>query len=248
MRTARLETIMTKSNQAVAGMTQMTTSASKLLAVAGLLAAAALTGCAAPRDNLTTGGIPDDYRQRHPIVVTEAEQSVDVPVATTDRRLTIAQRDLIRGFAITYMSRASGPVYLMSPQGSANASAVSQLRGQVRAELASRGISTSKIVYASYAAAGGGDAAPIRLTFTGTTAVTTQCGQWPKDIGGGFDNQNYYNFGCAYQNNLAAQVANPEDFIAPRGMTPIDAARRNDAITEYRTYRTSLEQTNDSGF
>lgn len=223
--------------------------ASRILAAAGLIAVAALSSCAAPRDNLTTGGIPDDYRQRHPIVVTEAEQSVDIPVATTDRRLTIAQRDLIRGFAANYISRASGPVYLMSPQGSANAAAVSQVRSQVRAELASRGIATSKIVYASYAASGPGDAAPIRLTFTGTTAVTAQCGQWPKDIGGGFDNQNYYNFGCATQNNLAAQIANPEDLIAPRGMTPIDAARRNDAITEYRQYRTVLEQnTSSSGF
>jgi pilus assembly protein CpaD len=248
MKTMRRDTIMTKPNQAVADMTKIKRSASKLLAAAGLLATAALTSCAAPRDNLTTGGIPDDYRQRHPIVVTEAEQAVDIPVATTDRRLTIAQRDLIRGFATTYTSRASGPVYLMSPQGSANAFGVSQVRGQVRAELASRGIPTSKIVYASYAAAGGGDAAPIRLTFTGTTAVTTQCGQWPKDIGGGFDNQNYYNFGCAYQNNLAAQVANPEDFIAPRGMTPIDAARRNDAITEYRTYRTAIETNGSSDF
>jgi pilus assembly protein CpaD len=248
MKTMRWDTIMTKPNQAVADMTKIKRSASNLLTAAGLLAAAALTSCAAPRDNLTTGGIPDDYRQRHPIVVTEAEQAVDIPVATTDRRLTIAQRDLIRGFATTYTSRASGPVYLMSPQGSANAFAVSQVRGQVRAELASRGIPTSKIVYASYAAAGGGDAAPIRLTFTGTTAVTTQCGQWPKDIGGGFDNQNYYNFGCAYQNNLAAQVANPEDFIAPRGMTPIDAARRNDAITEYRTYRTTIETNGSSDF
>jgi pilus assembly protein CpaD len=248
MKTMWRDTIMTKPNQAVADMRKIKRSASKLLAAAGLLATAALTSCAAPRDNLTTGGIPDDYRQRHPIVVTEAEQAVDIPVATTDRRLTIAQRDLIRGFAATYTSRASGPVYLMSPQGSANAFAVSQVRGQVRAELASRGIPTSKIVYASYAAVGGGDAAPIRLTFTGTTAVTTQCGQWPKDIGGGFDNQNYYNFGCAYQNNLAAQVANPEDFIAPRGMTPIDAARRNDAITEYRTYRTAIETNGSSDF
>jgi pilus assembly protein CpaD len=240
---------MTKSNQMVTDMKVTSYRASRLVAVAGMLAVAALSGCAAPRDNLTTGGIPDDYRQRHPIVVTEAEQSVDLPVATTDRRLTIAQRDLIRGFAANYISRASGPVYLMSPQGSANAAAVSQVRSQVRGELASRGIPTSKIIYATYPASGPGDAAPIRLTFLGTTAVTSQCGQWPKDIGGGFDNQNYYNFGCATQNNLAAQIASPEDLIAPRGMTPIDAARRNDAITEYRQYRTTLEQNNtSSGF
>ncbi|WP_086993565.1 CpaD family pilus assembly protein [Rhizobium sullae] len=214
---------------------------------AAALAGVTLSGCAAPRDNLTTGGIPDDYRQRHPIVVAEAEQTVDIPVASTDRRLTIAQRDMIRGFAANYISRASGPVYVMTPQGSPNAAAASQVRNQVRAELSKRRIPSSKIVNASYSAAPG-DAAPIRLSFVGTTAMTTQCGQWPKDIGGGFDNQNYYNFGCATQNNLAAQIANPEDFIAPRGMTPIDAARRNDAITEYREYRTVLEHNNSGTF
>ncbi|NLS01894.1 CpaD family pilus assembly lipoprotein [Rhizobium sp. P32RR-XVIII] len=215
---------------------------------AAAFAGAMLSGCAAPRDNLTTGGIPDDYRQRHPIVVAEAEQTVDIPVASTDRRLTIAQRDVIRGFAANYLSRASGPVYVMTPQGSANSAAASQLRNQVRAELSHRGVPSSKIVNASYAATVPGDAAPIRLSFVGMTAITSKCGEWPKDIGGGFDfdNQNYYNFGCATQNNLAAQIANPEDLIAPRGMTPIDAARRNNAIEEYRTTSTTIEDVGGS--
>jgi pilus assembly protein CpaD len=210
------------------------------LVAAASLAVIALAGCAGPRDNLTTGGIPDDYRARHPIVVTEAEQSVDIPVASTDRRLTIAQRDLIRGFATNYTSRASGPVYLMTPEGSPNSGAAYQLRNQVRAELSSRGVSSSKIVYTSYAAAGTGDAAPIRLSFVGTTALTSQCGQWPKDIASDMSNQNYYNFGCASQNNLAAQIANPEDLVAPRGMTPIDAQQRNNAIQEYRSATSSI--------
>ncbi|MBB3655843.1 pilus assembly protein CpaD [Rhizobium sp. BK650] len=210
------------------------------------MAVATLSGCAGPRDQLTTGGIPDDYRERHPVVVTEAEQTVDIPVASTDRRLSIAQREMIRGFAQNYLSRASGPVYILSPEGSPNAGAARVLRSQVRAELASRGIASNKIVNTSYAAAGVSDSAPLRLSFTGTTAVTTQCGQWPKDISADFTNQNYYNFGCASQNNLAAQVANPEDFIAPRGMTPIDAERRNEAIKEYRTTTSTIEEI-DSG-
>jgi pilus assembly protein CpaD len=219
---------------------QMTYKSKSLLVVAAVTAAM-LSGCAS-RDDLTTGGIPDDYRQRHPIVVTEAEQSVDIPVASTDRRLNTAQRDMIRGFAQNYGSRATGPVYLLTPEGSPNSAAARQLRGQVRAELSARGISSSKIVNSSYAANTFGDAAPIRLTFVGTTAMTSQCGQWPKDMINDFNNQNYYNFGCATQNNLAAQIANPEDLIAPRGMTPIDAARRNAAIKEYRERTSTIEE------
>ena len=112
---------------------------SKPMLVVAAVAAAVLSGCAS-RDDLTTGGIPDDYRQRHPIVVTEAEQSVDIPIASTDRRLNTAQRDMIRGFAQNYGSRATGPVYLLTPEGSPNSAAARQLRGQVRAELSARGV------------------------------------------------------------------------------------------------------------
>lgn len=214
--------------------------------LAACLAALALSACAGPHDSLTTGGIPDDYRARHPIVVAEAQQAVDIPVASTDHRLTAAQRDVIRGFAANYIARASGPVYVMTPEGSPNTAAAYRLRGQIRAELSRRGIASTKIVNTSYAAAGPGDAAPIRLSFVGTTAITTQCGEWPANIAADLTNQNYYNFGCASQNNLAAQIANPEDLVAPRGMTPIDAQRRNNAIQEYRTTTTTFDDMSNS--
>jgi pilus assembly protein CpaD len=76
--------------------------------------------------------------------------------------------------------------------------------------------------------------------------MTSQCGQWPKDLINDFGNQNYYNFGCATQNNLAAQIANPEDLVAPRGVTPIDATRRNAAIKEYRERTTTIEDASSS--
>ncbi|MGO7675382.1 CpaD family pilus assembly lipoprotein, partial [Rhizobium ruizarguesonis] len=88
----------------------------------------------------------------------------------------------LAGVFYVVFNRAHRPVppqKLLSPQGSPNSAAAYQLRNQVRAELASRGIASSKIVNTYYAAAGHGDAAPIRLSFTGTTAITTQCGQWP---------------------------------------------------------------------
>ena len=52
-----------------------------------VLAAAAvalLSGCA-NRDSVTVGSVPDDYRTRHPIVVSEKEQTVDVPLAPSGR-------------------------------------------------------------------------------------------------------------------------------------------------------------------
>jgi len=60
---------------------------SKSLLTAITVATALLSGCAS-HDQLTTGGIPDDYRQRHPIVVAEAEQSVDIPGLFRGMRMT----------------------------------------------------------------------------------------------------------------------------------------------------------------
>ena len=50
----------------------------------------------------------------------------------------------------------------------------------------------------------------------------------------GWQNRSYWNFGCASQNNLAAQLDNPMDLVAPRAMTPIDAQNRSKVIQTYR--------------
>jgi pilus assembly protein CpaD len=74
------------------------------------------------------------------------------------------------------------------------------------------------------------------MTFVAVTALTGECGQWPTDLFGPtvIDNTNWENFGCASQQNLAAQIANPSDLVGPRGMSPIDAEERAQVISVYR--------------
>ena len=200
-----------------------------------IVTAAAISGCADSHDRMTTSAINDDYRQRHPIVLTEKEHNLDIPVAASDRRLTTGMRDTIRGFVQDYRTRASGTVEILAPRGSMNSLAASALRQQIRRELVANGIPSARIVDSSYGAGDPRDAAPIRLRFTATTALTNTCGQWPDDLSdNAFDNQNYYNFGCATQHNLAAQVANPTDLIAPRAASPIDTDQRSKVIDNYR--------------
>ena len=206
----------------------------RIIPAALVLSAALVAGCA-NRDATTTTSIPDDYRTRHPIVLTEAEHTLDVPVASGDRSLTLSMRDNIRGFAQDYASKSKGTVQIMVPQGSMNAGAAAVLRKDIRATLVQAGVPAKRIIQTSYAAAGQGDAAPIRLAFVSTTAKTNTCGQWPEDLTlNTMENRQYYNFGCATQANLAAQIANPMDLVGPRGMTPIDAERRGTAIQDYR--------------
>lgn len=210
---------------------------------------AAVSGCAGSRDGMTTSAITDDYRQRHPIVLTDKEHRVDIPVSVSDRRLTSGMRDTVRGFVQDYRAHATGTVEIMTPRESANSPAASALRRQIHQELVASGIPSTRIVDNYYPAGAPGDAAPIRLRFMATTAVTNACGQWPADLAdNAFDNQNYYNFGCATQNNLAAQVANPTDLIAPRAMTPIDADQRSKVIGNYRSGTTATSTASVSSF
>lgn len=209
---------------------------SRLVTASLLLSAAMLAGCAS-KDATATGSIPDDYRTRHPIVLTEAEHTLDVPVASGDRSLTLPMRDNIRGFAQDYEAKSKGTVQIMVPQGSHNAGAAASLRKEIRATLVKEGVPSKRIIETSYSAAGQGDAAPIRLAFVSTTAKTNTCGQWPEDLTlNTMENRQYYNFGCASQANLAAQIANPMDLVGPRGMTSIDAERRGTVIQDYRDY------------
>ncbi|MGP4723535.1 CpaD family pilus assembly protein [Agrobacterium deltaense] len=203
------------------------------LVVVAALAAGLLQGCA--RDPMTTNAIPDDYRTRHPITLSEAEHSLDIPVSASDSRLTTAMADNVRGFAQNYASMSTGIINIQTPSGSANSAAASRMAKQIRSTLSGAGVAPGKIMETRYAASPNGDTSPIRLSYVAVTAMTGQCGQWPEDLSDNtFANKNWYNFGCASQSNLAAQIANPMDLVGPRGMSPIDAERRAVVIDTYR--------------
>ena len=81
--------------------------------------------------------------------------------------------------------------------------------------------------------------ATIRINYPKITASAGPCGLWPQDIGPSanrdyFENQPYYNLGCATQRNLAAMVDNPADLVQPRGEAPIYTMRRTTVVEKYR--------------
>lgn len=200
-----------------------------------LLSAAALSACGTKPDRTATGAIPDDYRTRHPIVLTEDAQTLDIPIAIGERSLTTGIRDNIRGFAADHTARSRSAVQIMLPRGSANAATAAHLRKDIRATLLAAGVKRDQVIETSYDASGYGPTAPIRLAFFALTAKAGPCGEWPEDlVQNTMENKNYHNFGCATQANLAAQIANPMDLVQPRGMTPIDAEQRNVVIQDYR--------------
>jgi pilus assembly protein CpaD len=213
------------------------------IALVALGLAASLAACA-KRDDLSTGSLPDDYRTRHPIVIGESERSIDIPVASSDRRLPVGTREVVKGFAQTYKGAANGVVQIMLPSGSSNGAAVQSVRRDIRTALVQGGIPADRLLETRYDAGGSGDAAPVRLSFTAITASTDRCGTWPADlVRDTRENRNWENFGCASQSNLAAQIANPTDLLGPQAQSPIDAARRGQVIKDYRALATESNAT-----
>ena len=58
------------------------------IVLAGTVALAGLAGCEnVSKRHFTVGSVSDDYRSRHPIVISEKEQTMDIPVATGSKGL-----------------------------------------------------------------------------------------------------------------------------------------------------------------
>ncbi|TDH37924.1 pilus assembly protein CpaD [Pseudohoeflea suaedae] len=204
------------------------------------LAAVLLSGCA-NRQHVIVGSIPDDYRTRHPIIISEKEHTFDVPVSSSDRKLTQSMRETVRGASDRYHTMASGAVTVLVPTGSPNYGAASLIAREVVDILVSDSVPRHNIIMASYVAPSPEIDAPIRIAFTATTAATGPCGRWSEDMLANADqNRNYENFGCSSQHNLAAQIENPGDLLNPRGMTSIDAERRGAVVEAYRANGAAL--------
>jgi len=198
-----------------------------------VVVAAAMTGCA-KRDSITVGAVPDDYRTNHPIVLTEKEQVLDLPVGMLSYRMTPQQKMAVDGFMEHYGESGKAIVTILVPAGSPNGSAASRVSEDIAQFLYRRGVPKGHLQVLSYGAPAE-QAAPIRITYSVVRATTDQCGRWPEDLLDTTENKHYANFGCSYQNNLAAQVANPMDLLGPRKTTPIDAENRDTAIGRYKT-------------
>lgn len=204
-----------------------------LYTASALICVALVTGCA-KRDNFTVGSVPSDYRTAHPIVIAEKEQTLDIPVAAGADKLSNASISNVKAFASGFASSGSGTMIVLMPAGSPNASAAQYVQGQIVEALNDETSERVNVIVQTYDASQHG-AAPIRLSYRAIKASTNKCGQWTDDLTHTAENKNYADFGCSTQSNLAAQVANPGDFLGPRAESPIDAANRSKVIEAYQT-------------
>lgn len=176
-----------------------------------------------------------DYRLRHPIVVTEAPETLDLPIGRSTRSLGNSISGAVTSFGVDARHNGNGRVEILVPSGGANESAVHAVTPKIRTALQRGGLKASHISTRTYAVTDGSADAPIRLSYARMQATAGKCGSWPKNIGADPNNTDDYNLGCASQANLASIVDNPSDLLTPRASTPADQARRATVFEAWRT-------------
>jgi pilus assembly protein CpaD len=205
-----------------------------------LVGLAVVLGACKHADGELTASFPEDYRQRHPIAIQEANRSVVIFVGHARGGLSASQRADVMGLAQTWLREATGAINADLPVDTPNALAAADSFREIQALLAAAGVPPRGIVVRRYHPEDPRQMATIRLSFPKISAVAGPCGLWPEDLGPSinnksyFENKSYYNFGCANQRNLAAMVDNPSDLVQPRSETPAYTARRTAAFEKYR--------------
>lgn len=219
----------------------------------GLLAllAVALGACTHTNEDITAS-VPADYRQRHPIVVQEADRTIEVFVGTGRGGLTASQRTDVMAYAQTWLQEGTGPIAIDLPVATPNARSAMQSLQDIKAIFASVGVPTRGVTIRRYTPPDRRQFATIRLNYPKVTADAGPCGLWPEDLGPSFrnpiyqENRPYSNLGCASQRNLAAMVANPADLVQPRPESPPYTARRSTVLGKYSKGESTATQYPDA--
>jgi pilus assembly protein CpaD len=214
----------------------------RALRIAGALVglAVVLGACTHTDDAVTTASVPDDYRLRHPIAIQEADRSVVIFIGHARGGLSAEQRADVMGLAQTWLHEGTGAIIADLPVDTPNARAAADSLREIQSLLAAAGVPPRGLAVRRYHPEDPRQMATIRLNYPKISAVAGPCGLWPEDLGPSikdksyFENKSYYNFGCAYQRNMAAMVDNPADLVQPRTETPAYTPRRTEAFEKYR--------------
>src|SRR4051794_34979489 len=98
--------------------------------LAALALATALGGCYSP--HMPSEAIPNDYRQRHPIALSEKERTVTVLVGSHRGGLLPAQRADVLAFAQAWKREATGGIIVDVPRQTPNERAAAETVREVQ--------------------------------------------------------------------------------------------------------------------
>jgi pilus assembly protein CpaD len=190
-------------------------------------AALALSACIGPDANLDRGFGPMPLSR----YVLQVEPDQDrIALAVHQNGLSPNQRQALTSLAQRYRgSNQSGLVIQVPAEGDQFAG---QTASQIASTLENMGVPRAEISVVDYQAPAG--RAPVLAGFATIRAAVPRCGSQWGNLGRTGNNDGASNFGCAVNANLAAQIADPNDIVAPRTMTPPSAQRRTVVFDAYR--------------
>jgi pilus assembly protein CpaD len=201
--------------------------------IAGLLLAGS---CAAPMND---GDMQvSDPAANHPIAVEMHATSLDLAPPSAAGELDPAEAAHLGAFIAEYLDHGSGALSLSVPAGRDAQGAIAYF-GE---KLASLGVPRTRIMVGTRE----GGENKVRLGYVAYAAKLEECGDWSDNVADTTANQPMKNFGCAVQRNIAAQVANPRDLVAPQPLDDADAMRRAVVMGQYQAGKpTAAEKTED---
>jgi pilus assembly protein CpaD len=197
-----------------------------LLRVVSLFAVLAAGSCAAPMNDNT--GLVDDPMVNHPIHVEPSYHSIKLPFSAPDAGLMPDDAQHFDAFVVGFLQHGNGAISISAPAGPDASSAIAYFGER----LAQAGVPRDRILVGTRDRAG--NDGRVELGYVGYEASTEACGDWSSNLSFTASNRVSANFGCAQQNNLAAEIADPRDLIAPRTIGPGDASRRATVYDNYR--------------
>ena len=203
-------------------------------AVLATAAGLALLAAGCQTDPTTHNLAQNDYRLRHPIVISEQAETFDIPVGVETRRLSRSMERAAADFAHEARRNGARYVEILVPSGSGNEAAAHSVASHLRHALARSGIAPQNVSIRAYPVDDPAAMAPIRLAYPKVKAAVHACGRWTESLSNQFNNADQPDFGCATQSNLAAMIDDPVDLLRPREMGPADRARRDTVSGKYR--------------
>ena len=190
-----------------------------------LLFTVMLSACSQDTAYLEEEYTPVAHYERYPIEVKKSR--VKMGIAAKAGSLRPEQIDAAVNFAQDARHNADSRISIKWPSGSGHARKAAR---DIAELFVAQGVPKQMIQLGSYT---GGASSPIHISYLRKVAVTRECGDWSDNLAFEPSNRPHLNYGCATQHNIAAMVANPEDFERPRASSPVMAANRTSAMAIY---------------
>ena len=200
----------------------------KSTAIVLVLAGACLAACASGNVKKQMGAVTPTEQ----FAIEVQSEPVTLQLAPHQVGASPRQVDALTALAGQWTDEGGGDITIQTPARDGDPAAAYRTASDARDILVANGVPPAKVRLASYGAGAG--VPVIVVTYPRYKARGPECGRAWENLTSNGDNRPYNNFGCSLTANIAAQIANPADLLAPRASDPPDGGRRQVVLDKYR--------------